>query len=298
MNFIEQKNYDINNSDSKNFCIEDNSNDFISKYYILINQYIALYIEYIYENINVSSDKKYRYYILLKGLEMLTNIIHITIMYTNNIDLTFYYCNKAYYYYLEFISQIDIDNNHLELNIKDAIIFVYKKTIFDIKEPITTINNLNINLENIQKIENIRLIINIINTYVKIFKLKDIINLNINKERYIKSQINIDKHFLKIINKLEKMYINENQFNVYILKLDNILNTILKVFNKFNIINNDSEDLDNIINFDMLILLIDKLLIKCYQINNNLDYENIITRDNLTNLTNVRVRQIISSINE
>ena len=296
MNFIEQKNYDINNSDSKNFCIEDTSKDFLSKYYILINQYIALYIEYIYDSITVSSDKKYRYFILLKGLEMLTNIIQITIMYTNNVDFAFYYCNKGYYYYLEFISQIETDNNHLELNIKDAILFVYKKTIFEIKEPITTINNLNINLENLKKIENIRLTINIINTYIKIFKLKDIINLNINKEQYIKSQINIDKQFLKIINKFEKNYINENQFNISIVKFDKILNTTLKVFNKFNIINNDIEKLEDIINFDMLIVLIDKLLFKSFQINSDLDYDNIITKDNLKTLTNPKIRQIISSI--
>ena len=42
MNFIEQKNYDINSNDSKNFCIENQSNDFLSKYYILINQYIGI----------------------------------------------------------------------------------------------------------------------------------------------------------------------------------------------------------------------------------------------------------------
>ena len=66
MNFIEQKNYDINSNDSKNFCIENQSNDFLSKSYILINQYIGFYIENIYENININNDKLYRYYILLK----------------------------------------------------------------------------------------------------------------------------------------------------------------------------------------------------------------------------------------
>ena len=32
MNFVEQKNYDINSNDSKNFSIEDTTNTFISKY--------------------------------------------------------------------------------------------------------------------------------------------------------------------------------------------------------------------------------------------------------------------------
>lgn len=133
MNFIEQKNYDINSIDSKNFCIEEQSNEFISKYYILISQYVNFYVENIYENININNDKRYRYYILLKGLEVLSSIMNIIILHTNNIDIAFYYSNKAYYYYIEFISQIDTDNNHLELSIKDAIIFVYKKLYLRLK---------------------------------------------------------------------------------------------------------------------------------------------------------------------
>ena len=51
MNFVEQKIYDINSGDSKNFCIEENSNEFLSKYYLLINHYIGFYIENIYSEI-------------------------------------------------------------------------------------------------------------------------------------------------------------------------------------------------------------------------------------------------------
>ena len=91
MNFIEQKIYDINSGDSKNFCIEENSNEFLSKYYILINHYIGFYIENIYDNITINTNKRYRYYILTRGLELLKTIMKIIIMYTNNIDYAFHY---------------------------------------------------------------------------------------------------------------------------------------------------------------------------------------------------------------
>ena len=302
MNFIEQKNYDINSSDSRNFCIEETSNEFLSKYYILINQYIGFYVENIYDNITINTDKRYRFYILSKGLEMLSNIMNITIMYTNNIDFAFHYCNKAYYYYIEFISQLDTDNNHLELNIKDAIIFVYKKTIFEIKEPVSTINNCNINEDNVRKTESIKKMINIVNSYVKVFKFKDIINQNINNTDFIDAQIVFDKQFLKMINKIEKTYSNEKELSRSIGILDNIFNSIVKVFNKFNLVSNDDSKIEDSINFQQLILFIDKLLIRlCQQDehseeNTPLDFDSLITRDVLKGLNNIKIRQMLSTI--
>lgn len=304
MNFVEQKNYDINSNDSKNFTIEETTNNFISKYYILLNQYLNLYIENIYDNITITNNNQYRYYIICKGLEMLSNIMLIIIMYTNNIDLSFYYCNKGYYYYLEFISQIDVDNNQLELNIKDAILFVYKKTIFEIKEILSTINNSNVNTENRQKLENIRIIINIITSYVKIFKIKNIINNNIDNnidnKLNIDIETNVDKQFYKLINKIEKSYKDEYIFNKVLINLDNIFSSILHIFNKFNIIDNSNENIDNIINFNLLIILIDKIFSKIFSniIQNNKIYEfqNIITKDSIKNLSQNKIRQILCEI--
>lgn len=302
MNFIEQKNYDINSSDSRNFCIEETSNEFLSKYYILINQYIGFYVENIYDNITINTDKRYRFYILSKGLEMLSNIMNITIMYTNNIDFAFHYCNKAYYYYIEFISQLDTDNNHLELNIKDAIIFVYKKTIFEIKEPVSTINNCNINEDNVRKTETIKKMINIVNSYVKVFKFKDIINQNINNGDFIDAQIGFDKQFLKMINRIEKTYSNEKELSRSIERLDNIFNSIVKVFNKFNLVSNDDSKIEDSINFQQLIHFIDKLLIRLCQQDaetvqpTSTDLDSLITRDALKGLNNIKIRHVLSTI--
>ena len=50
-------------------------------------------------------------------------------MYTEkNLSLTLYHCKKSFLYYVEFISQIgDEGNSYLQLNTKDAILFIYKK---------------------------------------------------------------------------------------------------------------------------------------------------------------------------
>jgi len=59
----------------------------------------------------------------------------ILLMYTKNLELTIYQCKKALYYYIEFIGQISdvsLHHSYLQLNSKDATLFVYKKTIYDI----------------------------------------------------------------------------------------------------------------------------------------------------------------------
>ena len=76
-------------------------------------------------------------YILIKGVETLEHILKMLFLYTKNSTLTFYYLEKSVYYYLEFIEQMNQDkNSFLKLNTKDAILFLYKKTIFDINHQI------------------------------------------------------------------------------------------------------------------------------------------------------------------
>ena len=67
-----------------------------------------------------------------------SNITHVFIMilfYTKNIELTYYHSQKSFYYYVEFIEQIlDVQHTFLHLSSRDASIFVYKKTIYEINQ--------------------------------------------------------------------------------------------------------------------------------------------------------------------
>ena len=71
-------------------------------------------------------------FIIQRGVETVKHCFKIIFMYTKDIDTTFYHCKKAYCYYVEFMGQIS-DNSHsyLQLNSKDAALFVYKKTLFE-----------------------------------------------------------------------------------------------------------------------------------------------------------------------
>ena len=102
--------------------------EIFTKYIGVLNEYFSQCIE----NIHIKNINYYKY-ILLKGAETVTHVFKILLLYTKNLPIVYAHCQKSLYYYVEFICQIGEDNHSfLQLNSKDAALFVYKKSIFDI----------------------------------------------------------------------------------------------------------------------------------------------------------------------
>jgi len=117
-------------SDIENYKVDIEANETILflKYVGLIHELF----ECCSENSNIKSNA-YLKHILLKGIKNTFYIYSFLLLYTKNLDLTIYHTQKSILYYIEFIGQISEDNhNFLKLNSKDATLFIYKKTIFDI----------------------------------------------------------------------------------------------------------------------------------------------------------------------
>lgn len=123
--------YDLNLIDNYHLQYECNEREMFSRYMGLVAEFCAQ----AEESIKVTK-LDYFSYVSVKGLETLTHVFRMLLLYTKNLDLTFYNCKKALYYYLEFIGQIGDDNNEfLKLTSNDASLFVYKKTVFSISQP-------------------------------------------------------------------------------------------------------------------------------------------------------------------
>ena len=106
--------------------------------YLRYSQYykklICHYLEYLSDHTTIKH-KSYFLFVLKRGILSLSHVFNMLLLYTKNIELTIAQCNKALYYYIEFIGQIADDNHsYLQLNSKDATLFVYKKTIFEIND--------------------------------------------------------------------------------------------------------------------------------------------------------------------
>ena len=121
----------ISNVDNYNKTFEfTETKTYVSRYVELINEYML----YVVENMIIQDDT-YLLFLIRRGVETIMHCFKFLLMYTKNLELTIYQCKKALYYYIEFIGQISdvsLHHSYLQLNSKDATLFVYKKTIYDI----------------------------------------------------------------------------------------------------------------------------------------------------------------------
>ena len=118
-------NNSLQNVDNYKVDYDSSITEIFAKYVGLINIYIQQCVESVFiKNID------YFKYIIYKGLETINHVFNILLLYTKNLSLTTHYTQQSIYYYIEFIGQIGDDNHSfLQLNSKDATLFVYKKSI-------------------------------------------------------------------------------------------------------------------------------------------------------------------------
>lgn len=149
----------LQNSDNYRNGYSHNTHEIFIKYVSIINEYITQYTE----NIKIKiANPSYYIYVFNKGIETLSHIFKIILLYTKNLNITYTQCQKAVYYYIEFMCQIgESTHTFLQLNSKDATLFVYKKTIFELNNEIIKDFNPEIDTDSITV--NIRLLTDIYN---------------------------------------------------------------------------------------------------------------------------------------
>lgn len=104
-----------------------------------LNGYKKIFIMYWNHYKNIVEEKvEYSSAIKLTGLTALTNIYLMLLISTKNLNATIQHCEKTIFYYFEFIEQMNAPKTDiqsiLKLNVYDAKLFIYKKTIYDIIE--------------------------------------------------------------------------------------------------------------------------------------------------------------------
>jgi hypothetical protein len=115
-----------------------------SEIVVTLSSLIIEYLKFIFENITIKN-KQYARFVIIRGLNTIINVFRFLLLYTKNLDLTHFHCQKSFYYYVEFVGQIlEDDKTFLQLTSRDATIYVYKKTIYNVnneikKKPITSI---------------------------------------------------------------------------------------------------------------------------------------------------------------
>ena len=159
--------YSLHNTDNYFNTISYNCNDILNKYELLITEYL----HFIFENVILKNNHNNKF-ILFRGLTTISHVFQFILYYSKNLNMAYYHSQKAFYYYIEFIEQITGEqNSFLQLTSKDALMFVYRKTIFEIHQEYRK-SNVFMNHEN----ENDKY--NFLDIYIKIIKniITDTIN--------------------------------------------------------------------------------------------------------------------------
>jgi hypothetical protein len=193
--------YSLQNNENYKNEINFNINDAIQNY----SQLVIEYFKFIMENIKIKNINLLKF-IIIRGLDTITNVFLYIIFFTKNVDLTYFHSQKSYYFYVEFVSQISDDEKmFLQLTSRDATNYVYKKTIFDINNEFKKMNE-NVSEEFKSKMNIIKSYINLYQTYIiKIIQTKNIDANNIT-------------HLVKLSEKLNN-FTNKSKINI----LENII---------------------------------------------------------------------------
>lgn len=230
-------NYSLHNNENYKKELDYEIGDIIDK----ISQLLMDYFKFIIENIKLKKTNFSRF-IITRGLDTIINVFNHILFYTKNLDVTYFHCQKAFYFYVEFVGQISEDEKmFLQLSSRDAATYVYKKTIYEISNDLKKTND--------QISDYTRLKIEVINSYIDIYKtlllklinddFTNIENQNLILKIYKKLNILSNKSKIKQINDvIEKLYYQINDINYFLI----ISNLIVKKVSK------NEGDLNNCLN--------------------------------------------------
>jgi hypothetical protein len=146
-------NSDLTNKENYRQIISDDYNTVANSYIFVVIECMKIFNEKLVDAYNVT-----------KGIETITHVFIMMLLYTKNLKCAVYYSQKAYYFFVEFIEQItNGQNTFLQLTTTDATVFVYKKTIFEISHA-----NVCISLSSdLDKIHDLKILANTIKTMIR-----------------------------------------------------------------------------------------------------------------------------------
>jgi hypothetical protein len=239
---VNKENYSLQN-------IENYKQDFncdVSEICGKVSELLIEYFKFIVEKLKIKNKNLYRF-IIIRGLDTITNVFLNILYFTKNVDLTYFHSQKSYYFYIEFVSQISDDEKmFLKLTTRDATTYVYKKTIFDVNNEFKRFHD-PIPDGFTDKMDTIRVYINLYQTYfLKIIQSENIDLTHIFYISKICEKLNKfkNKNQLQILENItEKLYIKIDDINKFIEICDLICKKITK--NPDLLLNIESKNIDD-----------------------------------------------------
>ena len=192
--------YSLHNSENYVHTLTHSSSEILNKYRLIVIEYLL----FINETINSCKTNDNCKFIILRGLTTISYVFIFILHSSRNLNMAYYHSQKAFYYYTEFIGQITGDQNvFLQLTSRDAMMFVYKKTIFEIHNDYKKANVLINDMANEnEKMEFLDAYVQIVkNLVIHSIQLVDFKNIKQNEVSYKTTIVDKIDHICEFINK-------------------------------------------------------------------------------------------------
>lgn len=214
---VKEMNFSLRNEDNYKKDLDTTHSQITSK----ISYLFIEYLKFILENINIKN-KEFAKFVVLRGLNTIIHVFRYTLYYTKNLDLTYFHCQKSFYFYVEFVGQIlEDDKSFLQLTSRDAVIYVYKKTVYEITPELKK-KYQDCSPTSIEKLKLMDVYMNICNTYVH--KMIEETNLS--------EHVKYVEYLTKTMDKLNELDLNLESISI-LEKIIEKMNYYVKEVNDF-----------------------------------------------------------------
>jgi hypothetical protein len=159
----------------------------------IMNSYMSIVYDYVdaYELFIAKGDVIYPDCMFYIGLNIINKVYVYILMKQCNVKPASYYSQKAYVYFIEYMEQIHLHGLALTINHNDAIMFIYKKTIFETNSD-NQLQSTTDTMSNIFSLQPIELICN----------MNECISLLHDAHRYINTILNWDNITITTTNRI------------------------------------------------------------------------------------------------
>jgi hypothetical protein len=196
--------YSLNSLENYKKVIDDGASDIVNKYYSLIMEYLS----FILENIAFKNTTHTKF-IIERGIETITHVFTTLLYFSRNLDMSYFHSQKSFYFYVEYIGQITDDkHSFLQLNSRDASLFVYKKTIFEINNEVRK-NSTTLSQNDVEKLD-------VLNSSITV--LKNICSVLIDRDYKMVKNVSV------VCNEIMKNSVNKLFFQI----IEAFVNSLMK----------------------------------------------------------------------
>lgn len=104
--------------------------DITKSYISIINEFIDAFLKISFESTTMPPNEQYDCMLYI-GINLIYRVYNHGLLIFNNIKTAEYYSQKAHVFFIEYTKQIYNHELTFNINPNDAILFIYRKTIFD-----------------------------------------------------------------------------------------------------------------------------------------------------------------------